>query len=162
MEYRRRVPRRPAGLAGFCYIEGEEPARWRDCEVIDISVLGLGVTFHHPQPWELIGRRITVDAVTGEDSVTIRLDGEIRNAAPTLEGDVRIGLEFVGRTEGDDAVTALLNEMRIDELPGRGASDRRLKALAAGRSGPRTRLRRGGWGIIRNHGSKWFRCGPVA
>jgi hypothetical protein len=118
MEYRRRVPRRPAGLAGFCYIEGEEPARWRDCEVIDISVLGLGVTFHHPQPWELIGRRITVDAVTGEDSVTIRLDGEIRNAAPTLEGDVRIGLEFVGRTKGDDAVTALLNEMRIDELRG--------------------------------------------
>lgn len=118
MEYRRRVPRQPACLAGFCYIEGDSATRWRDCEVIDISVLGLGVTLQHPQPWELVGRRITVDAATVDECVTIRLEGEIRNAAPTLEGDVRIGVEFVGLSEGDHAVTALLNEMRIDELRG--------------------------------------------
>lgn len=118
MEYRRRAPRQPVGLAGFCYIEGERAARWRDCEVIDISSLGLGVTLQHPQPWELVGRRITVDAVTVDESVTIRLEGEIRNAAPGLEGDVRIGVEFIGLTHGDHAVTALLNEMRIDQLRG--------------------------------------------
>jgi hypothetical protein len=118
MEYRRRAPRQPVGLAGFCHIEGDGAVRWRDCEVIDISALGLGVTCQHPQPWELIGRRIVVDAVTVDDSVTIRLEGEIRNAAPTLEGEVRIGVEFVGHTQADHAVTALLNEMRIDELRG--------------------------------------------
>lgn len=118
MEYRRRVPRQPVGLAGFCYIEGEDVARWRDCEVIDISSLGLGVTFQHPQPSGLVGRRIVVDAATVDDAVTIRLEGEIRNAARTLEGDVRIGVEFVGLTHGEHAVTALLNEMRIDELRG--------------------------------------------
>jgi hypothetical protein len=103
-------------LAGLCHIEGESASRWRDCEVIDISVLGLGITFHHPQPWELVGRGITVDAATGGDSVTIRLQGEIKNAAPTLEGDVRIGVEFTGLTEGEHSVTAFLNEMKINEL----------------------------------------------
>jgi hypothetical protein len=118
MEYRRRVPRQAVGLAGFCFIEGESVARWRDCEIIDISSLGLGLTFQHPQPWDLVGRRIVVDAATVDEAVTIRLEGQIRNAAPTLEGDVRIGVEFVGLTHGDQAVTALLNEMRIDELRG--------------------------------------------
>jgi hypothetical protein len=118
MDYRRRAPRQPVGLAGFCFIEGESIARWRDCEVIDVSVLGLGLTLHHPEPWELVGRRITVDVATADDSVTIRLDGDIRNAAPTLEGEVRIGVEFVGVTDGDRAVTALLNEMSIDALRG--------------------------------------------
>ena len=118
MEYRRRAPRQPVGLAGFCFIEGENASRWRDCELIDVSALGLGATFHHPEPWELVGRRITVDVATADDSITIRLEGEIRNAAPTLEGDVRVGVEFVGVTDGDHPVTALLNEMSIDALRG--------------------------------------------
>ncbi len=33
---------------------------WRDCEVTDISMFGLGITLHHPQPWELVHRRILV------------------------------------------------------------------------------------------------------
>lgn len=93
---------------------------WRACEVIDISVLGLGVTFHHPEPWELVGRRITVDAATAGESVTVRLEGEIRNAAPTLEGEVRIGVEFVRLTEAGHAVPAFLNQMRVDASGGAG------------------------------------------
>ena len=116
MEYRRRAPRHSAGLVGFCYVEGDSALRWRDCEVVDISSFGLGLTLQHPEPCGLVGRRITVDAVTTDDPVTIRLEGEIRHAVPTLEGDVRIGVAFVGFVQGDHAVTALLNEMRIDEL----------------------------------------------
>ena len=54
MEYRRRAERQPTAWAGFCHIAGESPSMWRDCEVIDISMFGLGITFHHPQPWELV------------------------------------------------------------------------------------------------------------
>ena len=116
MEYRRRATRQAASWAAFCHIEGESPAGWRDCEVIDISPLGLGVTFQHPQPWELVGRRISVDAPAVGSSVNLRLEGEIRNAAPAMEGGVRVGIEFVGLTKGEQAITAVLSEMSNDDL----------------------------------------------
>jgi hypothetical protein len=116
MEYRRRTSRQAASWAAFCHIEGESPSGWRDCEVIDISPLGLGVTFHHPQPWELVGRRISVDAPAIGSSVNIRLEGEIRNAAPSMEGGVRVGIEFVGLSEAEQAITAVLSEMSKNEM----------------------------------------------
>jgi hypothetical protein len=116
MEYRRRVSRQAGSWAGFCHIEGESPAGWRDCEVIDISPLGLGIAFHHPEPWELVGRRISVDAPAIGSSVNIRLEGEIRNAAPAMEGGVRVGIEFVGLSEEEVAITSVLGEMRHREL----------------------------------------------
>ncbi len=108
MEYRRRVPRQPAAWAGFCHIDRESPATWRDCEVVDISVHGLGVTFHHPQPWELVHRRVFVDISAIGDAVNIRLEGVIKDAAFTLEGDIRAGIEFVGLSEAERAITAVL------------------------------------------------------
>lgn len=72
MEYRRRVPRQPAAWSGFCHIDGETPGMWRDCEVVDVSMFGLGVTFIHPQPWELVHRRILVDISAIGDAVNIR------------------------------------------------------------------------------------------
>ena len=47
-------------------------------------------------------------------SVTVRLKGEMRNAAPTVEGDV--GIEFVGLTEAEHDITGFLNERKINEL----------------------------------------------
>jgi hypothetical protein len=96
MEYRRRAPRAPSAWAGFCLIDGDLPSLWRDCEVIDVSTLGLGITFHHPQPCELVHRRILVDVSAIGDAVNIRLEGVIRDAAFTLEGQIRVGVEFVG------------------------------------------------------------------
>ena len=116
MEYRRRVSRHTGSWAGFCHIEDESPSGWRDCEVIDISPLGLGVTFHHPEPWELVGRRISVDAPAIGSSVNLRLEGEIQNAAPAWEGGVRVGVEFAGLSEEEVAITAVLGEMRYREL----------------------------------------------
>ena len=45
MQFRRRVPRQPAGWDGVCQIEGEFAAR---CRVVDISMLGVGITLDHP------------------------------------------------------------------------------------------------------------------
>jgi hypothetical protein len=108
MEYRRRAQRQPTAWAGFCHIDGEPPEKWRDCEVIDVSAHGLGITFHHPQPWDLVNRRIFVDVSAIGDSVNIRLEGEIRDAAFTLEGDIRVGIEFMGLSPAEQAITAVL------------------------------------------------------
>jgi hypothetical protein len=109
MEYRRRAPRRPAAWSGFCHIDGEPTAMWRDCEVIDVSMFGLGLTFIHPQPWELVHRRIFVDISAIGDAVNIRLEGDIKDAAFTLEGDIRVGIELVGASPAELAITAVLS-----------------------------------------------------
>jgi hypothetical protein len=98
---------------------------WRDCEVIDISMFGLGITFHHPQPWELVHRRIIVDISAIGDAVNLRLEGEIRDAAFTLEGDIRVGLEFTGLSQTEQAITAVLSgintlEKKSAHAPGVG------------------------------------------
>ncbi len=108
MEYRRREPRQATAWAGFCHIEGDPPSAWRDCEVIDVSGHGLGITFHHPQPWELVHRQIFVDVSAIGDAVNIRLEGVIRDADFTLEGGIRVGIEFVGLSQAELAITAVL------------------------------------------------------
>ncbi len=116
MEFRRRVPRQATLWAAFCHIEGESPSGWRDCEVIDISQLGLGITFHHPQPWDLVGRRISVDAPAVGSSINLRLEGKIRNAAPATEDWVRVGIEFVGLTPAEEEISAVFSRMGHSEL----------------------------------------------
>jgi hypothetical protein len=87
MTYNRRVKRLRAGWDGICLIEGE-PVELR-CRIVDISILGLGVTFKHPSPSQLGGRRISVD-VPG----VARLEGEITHAVPILGSAVRVGIMF--------------------------------------------------------------------
>lgn len=116
MEHRRRVSRQTTSWPALCHIEGESPSGWRDCEVIDISPLGLGVTLHHPQPWELVGRRISIDAPAIGSSITLRLEGQIRNAAPSMEGGVRVGIEFVGLSPAEEAISVVLSRMTSEDF----------------------------------------------
>jgi hypothetical protein len=115
MEYRRRAPRQPTAWSGFCHIDGEPTAMWRDCEVIDVSMFGLGLTFIHPQPWELVHRRIFVDISAIGEAVNIRLEGEIKDAAFTLEGDIRVGVELVGLSQAELAITTVLSGINQTE-----------------------------------------------
>ena len=87
MTYSRRVKRLRAGWDGICRIEGE--AGERRCRIDDISMLGLGVTFTHPSPSQLAGRRISVDV-----PAMARLEGEITHAEVILGGAVRVGIVF--------------------------------------------------------------------
>jgi hypothetical protein len=111
MEYRRRVPRRSAGLFGVCHIEGESDPEWRDCQVADVSSLGLGITLHHFWPSELVGRHISVEAPSVGESINVRLEGVIRNAERTTGAVIRVGVEFDGLTESELAVADLLNTL---------------------------------------------------
>jgi hypothetical protein len=85
MTYNRRVKRLRADWDGTCHIDGEV-AELR-CKVVDISMLGLGVTFKHPSPTELAGRRISVNV-----PAVAQLNGAITHAELMLGGTVRVGI----------------------------------------------------------------------
>jgi hypothetical protein len=111
MENRRRTDRQQAGWVGSCKLAGEPFAEWSDCRVIDISMLGVGITFDHPEPSDLPGRLISVNLPADAGSINVRLEGEIKNAAPTMGGGVRVGIEFVGLSETERAIAAVLSAM---------------------------------------------------
>lgn len=111
MENRRRLERRPAGWAASYQLAGEQALGWRDCRVVDISMLGLGITFAHPAPSELTGRLVSVN-LPGEGScVNVRLEGQIKNATATMSRDIRVGIEFIRLSETEQAITAVLSVM---------------------------------------------------
>jgi hypothetical protein len=114
MHMRRRVPRQPAGWNGSCHIEGESTETRRECRVIDISMLGLGITLNHPNTSEVLGRHISVDVAAVGDSVSIRLEGVVTNAQPTLGGAVRIGIAFDELSQSDEGVSlhSITNDLR--------------------------------------------------
>ena len=124
MQFRRRVPRQPAGWTGVCQIGGEFAAR---CRVIDISMLGVGITLDHPSPYVLVGRHISVDVPAVGDSASIRLEGKITNARLTLRTTVRVGIEFdspsadlVSKVGGH--AKAGVRRIRVDRRHGRDAA----------------------------------------
>ena len=84
---------------------------WHDCRVVDISMLGVGITFDHPNPAELSGRLITVNLPGGGTCVNVRLQGEIKNAIATMNRGLRVGIEFIGLSETEQAITAVLSVM---------------------------------------------------
>ena len=113
MKHRRRVPRQRTSWEGNCSIEGESPTRSRACRVIDISMLGLGMTLEHSSPSDLLGQRISVDVPAVSDSVSIRLEGVVNNAVPMLEGVVRVGIVFDGLAGSGPDTTAVRRKAKI-------------------------------------------------
>jgi PilZ domain len=107
MKHRRRVPRQIAGWEGTCRIVGDSAAGSWACRVIDISMLGLGMTFNHASPSELLGRRISVEVPAVGDSFSLQLEGVVKNAVPTLEGAVRVGIAFDGLSESEPGFAAV-------------------------------------------------------
>jgi hypothetical protein len=91
---RRRVPRQLAGWSGTCLMDGEADTERRECRVVDISILGLGLEFEHPSPSALIGGRISVEVSAVDDRVNIRLEGIVKYATVTSGSAVRVGVEF--------------------------------------------------------------------
>ena len=109
MQFRRRVPRQPAGWDGVCQIEGEFAVR---CRVIDISMHGLGITLEHPLPAEIAGRSVSVEVPTViGDSFMIRLEGKVATATTTRGRAVRVGIEFDQPSEAGFGTTILESTM---------------------------------------------------
>ncbi len=45
------------------------------------------------------------------NSVNVRLEGEIKNAAVTMSREIRVGIEFIRLSETEQAITAVLSVM---------------------------------------------------
>jgi PilZ domain len=115
VENRRRAERRSALWMGRCHIEDEPSDLWRECTVIDVSTLGVGIDLCHPDPVELLGlwqdgvlrlhaeRGITV-RVEPSPSVDMTVAGQVRNAGSKPDGTVRAGIEFVGLSETERSI----------------------------------------------------------
>jgi hypothetical protein len=107
-DHRRREPRQLAGWRGLCLIEGDAVDGWRECRVVDISILGLGMTFHYLRPTELVGRGLSIEVPALGDAVKNRFEGTIKNAAASIVGGpVRVGVEFDGLSSAERAMIAL-------------------------------------------------------
>ena len=107
--FRRRVPRQPTVWDGICHIEGESPDEWPECRVVDISMLGIGITLDCPSPCHLVGRHILVDVPAGE--VSIRLEGKITNSKLMRGGTIRAGIEFNLSSESELGTTTELRAL---------------------------------------------------
>jgi PilZ domain len=113
---RRRSPRQASGWSGTCRIADQHAERWRECSVLDISPFGLGMTLSDDHPRGLVGRAVAVEFPAVSDWVSIRLEGEIRNAALIRPGLIRASVEFVGLSEAEQAIATVLGVLTaIDE-----------------------------------------------
>ncbi|MFZ0667480.1 MAG: PilZ domain-containing protein [Acidimicrobiales bacterium] len=115
MELRRRAPRvGTSGWVGRFIVEDDPESGWRDCEVTDISLLGLGVELYGDLPGDIIGRRLVVH-VQGPmgNSVSLRLAGEVRYLGNGRGGGTRAGLEFVGLSDTERAILKAMEVLKV-------------------------------------------------
>jgi hypothetical protein len=100
---------------------------WRECSIIDVSTLGVGIDLCHPDPIELLGlwkdgelrldmsRSITLRLALGP-SVDMTVAGEVRNAGSGPDGTVRAGIEFIDLTEVERSIVELLERRAAAQL----------------------------------------------
>jgi c-di-GMP-binding flagellar brake protein YcgR len=107
---RRRVPRASVEPSAGKYIVEDEPlAGWRECVLIDLSLLGMGVELFGPVHPSLTGRRLRVEVDVGESSsVSLCLLGVVRNLSPGELGGTRVGIEFTELSEREQTVLEVM------------------------------------------------------
>lgn len=115
MEFRRRVPRTTTGgWHGRYAAEDDESSDWKECLVVDISLLGVGLELIGEVPDDLVGRQLIVQvrAPVG-DSVSLRLKGRVVNQSQSPNGITRAGMEFVGLSPMERSILAVLEQMKV-------------------------------------------------
>ncbi len=108
----RRAPRQLANVEGICLLEDELATDgWQVCWILDLSAYGIGIMFRHRQEADLLNRTISVEVPSATDSSRVPLHGQIKNALMVEPGLVRVGIEFVGETTGEQALAAVLSAL---------------------------------------------------
>jgi PilZ domain len=115
MERRRRAPRvNTTAWIGRYTVEDDPGLLSRECRVIDISILGLGLELFGEVTEDMIGRRLVVQvgAPAGE-SVSLRLVGEVRNLVAGQYGGTRAGLEFTDLSEAEREILKAMELLKV-------------------------------------------------
>lgn len=112
---RRRVPRVNAENWPGKYVVDDDPSSgWHECQLIDLSLLGMGLEVFGPGATGLIGQRILVHVDVGEGkSIALRLAGVVRNANTGSSGGTRVGIEFIDLSEGEQSVLRMMEHLKI-------------------------------------------------
>lgn len=112
---RRRAPRAPAERwPGKYLIEDDEPTGWRHCVVLDLSNLGVGLELVEEAHPALIGRHIQIKVDVGDSGgLSLRLAGVVRHLSPAEPGGTRVGVEFTGLSEREQAVLKTMEYLNI-------------------------------------------------
>jgi len=111
-ERRRRVPRQLiAWPAAFRIDDG---ATWSECEVVDISVIGVGIEASSNLGPDLLDRKVSVEVHTPVGAaVTLGLTATIRYVIPRPNGMCRLGGEFIGLSEIERSILETLERMQV-------------------------------------------------
>ena len=114
MELRRRAPRIKIDWLGRCRLDDEPDSAVWDCQVIDISLLGVGVELLRDCPGDLVGRVLVVDVEPPiGHSVRLQVSGQVMNQGKTPQGLTRVGLQFVGLSDTEIAVLEVIEQLRM-------------------------------------------------
>lgn len=111
-ERRRRVPRQLIKWPAAFQIEDD--STWAECDVVDISVIGVGIETIAKLPFDLLDRKFSVEVHTPAGaSVTLGLAATIRYMVPRPNGKMRLGGEFAGLSEVERSILETLERMQI-------------------------------------------------
>ncbi|MBV8462853.1 MAG: PilZ domain-containing protein [Acidimicrobiales bacterium] len=115
---RRRAPRvATPGWAGRCLDEDADEPDWYGCEVIDLSIVGVGLYLYPVLPLTpaaLLDHHVVVHVQPPVgDSISVRLRGRVANASVLRDGAVRVGLEFVDLSETERQILRVLELLDV-------------------------------------------------
>lgn len=95
-------------------VEDEKESGWHECIVLDLSNLGVGLELVGEARAALIGQSIQVEVDLGDtSSIRLRLAGVVRNLTPGRRGETRVGVEFTGLSEREEAILKAMEYMNI-------------------------------------------------
>ena len=115
VEHRRRVPRVGTGRwPARCTIEADPEWIHARCEVVDLSLLGVGIEVDGGTFTGIEENRIVVEVQPPVGrSVTLQLIGHVRNVIQLASGRARIGIEFAGLSETEREILQVFQLLKV-------------------------------------------------
>ena len=107
----RREPRREAGWLGTYSLPQKPNLTLGECRILDLSASGAGLELYGPWPRKGVDTAIIVRLGRADEGEEVHeLRAEVRNAARTKFGFMRVGVRFVGLSVEDARYLRLLTE----------------------------------------------------
>ena len=111
-EFRRRTPRLAAGWPGKYQVAEDELSAWYTCQIVEISIAGVGVELDDLLADDLIGRRVVIESTAPMGTaISIRTEGEVRHVSHLQPGRTRVGVEFVDLSETERQILDALAQL---------------------------------------------------
>ena len=101
-----------AGWPGRWRVADDESSNWYSCQIVEISIVGVGIELDDLLTDDLIGRRLVVETTAPSGAaVSLRLEGEVRHASRLQPGSTRVGLEFIGLSETERHILDAMGQL---------------------------------------------------